>query len=92
MWGRNPKSHRLVRSFTMAIVNPNGNDDHEEQGNEHDVVVNVAPKTLRDKLMPTRSCPASCLVMPTNSQTFHIKPEVIQLLPLFYGLERENPL
>ena len=47
--------------------------------------------SLKQRLMPTRSSTTSCLVPPADSASFNFKPGVINLLPSFHGLERENP-
>ena len=56
------------------------------------VVIITPPRlSLKQMLMPTRSSTASCLVLPTDSAAFNFKSGVINLLPTFHGLERENP-
>ena len=49
-------------------------------------------KTLREYFSPITTNHLSCIVLPQTSAThFELKPEVIQLLPSFYGLDREDP-
>ena len=48
-------------------------------------------RTLQDLLVPARSNTASAVVLPVDPNQFNFKPGVIQLMPSFHGLERENP-
>ncbi|CAL5350857.1 unnamed protein product [Camellia sinensis] len=49
-------------------------------------------KSLRDLFSPITTNPPSCIVLSTTNAThFELKPHVIQLLPIFHGLEREDP-
>ncbi|KAH9801427.1 hypothetical protein KPL71_001026 [Citrus sinensis] len=51
-----------------------------------------AEKTLREYFSPLVANQPSCIVLPQTTAThFELKPSVIQLLPSFYGLEREDP-
>ena len=85
MWTRSPKTHRLVRQSTMA-------EEREHNNGEGAGRIITPPRlSLKQMLMPTRSSTASCLVPPADSATFNFKPGVINLLPTFHGLERENP-
>lgn len=59
----------------------------EEKSNNEDGFT----KTLRDYLQPIRSSTPSCMVLPSNTGTFEIKHEVIQLLSKFHGLDSESP-
>ena len=49
-------------------------------------------KTLREYFSPITTNHLSCIVLSQTSAThFELKPGVIQLLPSFYGLDREDP-
>ncbi|KAL5537987.1 hypothetical protein UlMin_045695 [Ulmus minor] len=49
-------------------------------------------KTLLEYFSPISANSPSCIVLPeTNATHFELKPSIIQLLPSFYGLEREDP-
>ncbi|KAL6547860.1 hypothetical protein OROHE_009565 [Orobanche hederae] len=49
-------------------------------------------KTLIEYFSPVTANSPSCIVLPaTNATHFELKPSIIQLLPSFYGLEREDP-
>jgi hypothetical protein len=66
--------------------------DHDEvnQGeNEHNNVVPI--RALRDYLQPTRASTPSCIVFHNVVGNFEMKPDIIQLLPKFHGLDSENP-
>ena len=49
-------------------------------------------RTMRDYSVPLQFNAPSCIVLPlTTAAHFELKPGVIQLLPTFYGLEKEDP-
>jgi hypothetical protein len=48
-------------------------------------------KTLRDHMNPTRTSAPSCIVFPPDASHFNFKPDIIQLLLSFHGLDLENP-
>jgi hypothetical protein len=48
-------------------------------------------KTLHDYLHPTRNSSPSCVMFPANQQNFDFKPGMIPLLPIFHGMDCENP-
>jgi hypothetical protein len=65
------------------------NDESKHGKNE---TLNDSPmKTLCEYLQPTRTSSPSCMVFPTNVDTFDLKRGVIQLLPKFHSLDSENP-
>jgi hypothetical protein len=48
--------------------------------------------SLRELFAPIATSSHSCIVLlPTNATHYDLKPHVIQLLPSFYNLDRENP-
>lgn len=50
------------------------------------------PKTLKNLFSPITINPTSCIALPTTIIShFELKPQVITLLPNFYGLDREDP-
>jgi hypothetical protein len=50
------------------------------------------PRTLRELFAPITTDTPSCIVLPTTNAThFDLKPNVIQILPTFNGLENEDP-
>jgi hypothetical protein len=40
---------------------------------------------------PTRTSVPSYIVFPPNASHFNFKSDIIQLLPIFHGLELQNP-
>ena len=48
-------------------------------------------KTLRDHMNPTRKSAPSCIVFSHDTSHFNFKPDIIQLLLSFHGLDLENP-
>ena len=48
-------------------------------------------KTLRELFSPIATNPPSCIVLQaTIAAHFELKPQIIQLLPTFHGLDRED--
>ena len=66
---------------SLTIHNPIAMAENEE----------VQHRSLRDYLHPTRTATPSCIMFPPNMQNLDFKPGMVQLLPTFHGLERENP-
>jgi hypothetical protein len=48
-------------------------------------------RIFRDHINPTRTNAPSCIVFLPNASHFNFKPDIIQLLPSFHGLDLENP-
>jgi len=48
-------------------------------------------RTLKDHMNPIRIRAPSCIVFPPDASHFNFKPDIIQLLPTFHGLNLENP-
>jgi hypothetical protein len=42
-------------------------------------------------MSPRRTSAPSCIVFPSDASHFNFKPDFIQLLPFFHGLDLENP-
>ncbi|KAL6524311.1 hypothetical protein OROGR_016745 [Orobanche gracilis] len=62
----------------------------DEPGNPNNQV--AKEKTLIEYFSPVTANSPSCIVLPTTNAThFELKPSIIQLIPSFYGLEREDP-
>ncbi|MCS5023618.1 retrotransposon gag domain-containing protein, partial [Staphylococcus aureus] len=52
----------------------------------------IQEKTLIEYFSPAIASTPSCIVLPQTSAThFELKPAILQLLPSFYGLERDDP-
>jgi hypothetical protein len=64
-------------------------EDNQSFHNENNV--NNQVRTLRDHMNPTRTSAPSCIVFLPDASHFNFKPDIIQLLPFFHGLELENP-
>jgi hypothetical protein len=58
-------------------------EDNQSFHNENNHV-----RTLRDYINSTRISAPSYIIFPPDA--FHFKPDIIQLLPIFHGLELEN--
>jgi hypothetical protein len=64
-------------------------EDNQSLYNENNE--NIRVRTLRDHMNPTRTSAPSCIVFPPDASHFNFKPDIIQLLPSFHGLDLENP-
>ena len=87
VWSRT-LSGRLCRvssSFSENMAEEDNQSLHNEN-NENNRV-----RTLRDHMNPTRTSAPSCIVFPPDASHFNFKPDIIQLLPSFHGLDLENP-
>jgi hypothetical protein len=62
------------------------NEDNQSIHNENNRV-----RTLKEYMNPTRTSARSCIIFPPDASHFNFKPDIIQLLPTFHGLELENP-
>jgi hypothetical protein len=62
-----------------------------EEDNQSLHNVNNRFRTLRDHMNPTTKIVPSCIVFPPDASHFNFKPDIIQLLPTFHGLDLENP-
>ena len=47
-------------------------------------------RTLEEYRHPTHTATPSCIMFPPNAPHIDFRPEMIQYLPTFHGLEREN--
>ena len=76
-WYRDPDSARLVRISTLAHTPP------------LDLMENNV--SLQDRFYPIRTSLPSCILLPvTNGNHFELKPQFINTLPRFHGLESED--
>jgi hypothetical protein len=63
-------------------------EDNQSLYNENNENNHV--RTLRDHMNPTRTSAPSCIFFPPDTSHFNFKPDIIQLLPSFHGLDLEN--
>lgn len=47
--------------------------------------------TLRDYMYPTRTAQPSSITLPATNATFEQKSGLLPMLPVFYGMDKENP-
>jgi len=78
-------SGRLSRKSSSFSENM-ANEDNQSIHNENNRV-----RTLKEYMNPTRTSARSCIIFPPDASHFNFKPDIIQLLPTFHGLELENP-
>jgi len=86
-WSRT-LSGRLCRVSSSSLENmaEENNQSLHKKNNENNHV-----RILRDHMNPTRTSAPSCIVFPPNASHFNFKPDIIQPLPTFHGLDLENP-
>ena len=87
VWSRT-LSGRLCRKSSSSSENM-AEEDNQSLHNENNE--NNRVRTLRDHMNPTRTSTPSCIVFPRDASHFNFKPDIIQLLPTFHGLDLENP-
>ena len=87
VWSRT-LSDRLCRVSSSFLKNM-AEEDNQSLHNENNE--NNCVRTLKDHMNPTRTSAPSCIVSPPETSHFNFKPDIIQLLPSFHGLELENP-
>jgi len=63
-------------------------EDNQSLHNENNE--NNRVRTLRDHMNPTRTSAPSCILFPLDASQFNFKPNIIQLLSYFHGLDLEN--
>ena len=87
VWSRtlNDKLCKVYSSFLENMVEKDNQSLYNEN-NENNRV-----RTLRDYMTPTRTIARSCIFFPPDASHFNFKPDIIQLLPFFHGLDLENP-
>jgi len=79
-WYRDSNSARLVRISTLAQTPPLDT-----------IPIMINNVSLQDKFYPIRTSLPSCILLPTtNGNNFELKPQFINTLPRFHGLESED--
>ena len=73
-------------SFFFENMAEEHNQSLYNENNENNQV-----RTLRDYMNPTRTIVRSCIFFPPDACRFNFKPDIIQLLLSFHGLDLENP-
>jgi len=81
-------SGRLCRVSSLFSENM-AEEDNQPLHNENNE--NNRVRTLRDHMNPIRTSAPSCIVFPPDASHFNCKPDIIQLLSSFHGLDLENP-
>ena len=79
-WYRDPITSRLVRNTTLA---------HTLLSDTNPIIANHI--SLQDKFYPIWTSLPSCILLPkANGNNFELKPQFINTLPRFHGLESED--
>jgi len=79
VWSRDPNSSRLTRSTLPPKQEP-----------KPDPVI-AKPISLQDRFYPMRTSLPSCIQIPSiGDNNFELKPQFINTLPKFHGLESED--
>jgi len=81
-------SHTL--SGRLCRVSSSFSENIAEEDNQSLHIENIRVRTLKDHMNPTRTSAPSCIVFPPDASHFNFKPDIIQLLPSFHGLDLEN--
>jgi hypothetical protein len=69
---------RVSSSFPESMAEKDNHSFYNE---------NNRVRILRDHMNPTRTSAPSCIVFPPDTSHFNFKPDIIQLLPSFHGLD-----
>ena len=69
---------RVSSSFPESMAEKDNHSFYNE---------NNRVRILRDHMNPTRTSALSCIVFPPDTSHFNFKPDIIQLLPSFHGLD-----
>jgi len=86
VWSRT-LSGRLCRVSSSFSENM-AEEDNQSLYNENNE--NNRVRTLRDHMNPIRTSAPLCIVFSPDASHFNFKPDIIQLLPSFHGLDLEN--
>jgi hypothetical protein len=86
-----PEIERIARENLSLLKN--SESESEKSVEMGKLLGNRDPsRTLRELFAPITTNIPPCLVLPaTNATHFDLKPNVIQILPTFSGLENEDP-
>jgi len=77
-------------SGRLCRVSPSFSENMVEEDNQSLHNENNRVRTFRDHMNPTRTSAPSCIVFTPDASHFNFKPDIIQLLPSFHGLDLEN--
>ena len=83
-----------TRDHTLRLVSNNSNplENSETKIDLSFKMEDQPEKSLRELFSPITINPPSCIVLPaTSTKHFELKPQIIQLLPNYHGLNREDP-
>ncbi|PON42472.1 hypothetical protein TorRG33x02_335770 [Trema orientale] len=68
-------------ALSVVLLTPSNMSQHEDN----------PVRSLNDYLHPIRTATPSCIMFLPNTLQLDFKPSMIQLLPIFHGLESKNP-
>ena len=75
---------------TLAVGGGNVNFQQNQYRTPHALLPNVE-RTLREILKPQRTTTNSCICLPEEANQFLMKSEMILFLPVYQGVDSENP-
>ena len=79
VWSRDPNSSRLTRNISPSKFEPRPDP------------VMAQSTSLQDRFYPIRTSLPSCILLPSvGKYNFELKPQFINTLPKFHGLESED--
>ncbi|RVW72153.1 hypothetical protein CK203_061806 [Vitis vinifera] len=70
----------------MKVIEATPEDQHSQHASEENI---NAYRSMRDRMHPPRMNAPSCIVPPTKQLV--LRPHIVPLLPIFHGMESENP-
>ena len=87
-----PPQHR--DGVTLPVTPVIGGGNVNFQRNQYRIPPVPLPnveRTLREILQPQRTTTNSCIRLPEEANQFLMKSEMVRLLPVYHGVESENP-
>ena len=82
-------SESEFESLSLSTMSVHG--DNESQQGGDDLKYDPQIPTLRQLLQPERNATPSCILLPATAGNFHFRNGMIQLIPIFHGLDGERP-
>ena len=81
---KNP--HEIELELEVEVMEAILEDEHSQHAPEENI---NAYRSMRDRMHPPCMSAPSCIVPPTEKLV--IRPHIVPLLPIFHGMDHENP-
>ena len=82
-----PQEQGCELNLDSDQMEPSPEEQQSQQGNQRNL---NAYRSMRDHIHPPRASAPSCIVPPTTEDMI-VRPYILPLLPIFHGMESENP-